>query len=166
MEASKQLHMLTIVTLQEKQFCYMYNGRCSGTSAGVRGRPARQPPGVPTCYRHIIITWIIENTDTLRSSTHKRTCLKIVYLGHTLSKIFASPVKGWKCLKSSNVKYATLLVCPRHPCLGLTLSRTHAILTYLWKLPQFYQEFNPGHLACTTCHWDVTVHNSNSNSNY
>jgi len=100
MEASKQLHMLTIVTLQEKNFCYMQNGRWSGTNPGVRGTPARQLPGVPTCYKHYNITWIIENTGTLRSSTHKRTCLKIIYLGHMLSKIFASTVQGWKCLKS------------------------------------------------------------------
>jgi hypothetical protein len=109
--------------------------------AGLRGGPAEQLPGAPTCNGRYV-TGIIGSMGLVNLGYHtrKKCSDKYPQFGHVPSKIFASPTVGRKSLNNTDFKGSRIIKLPgTHICLGPALHTTHCFLitTNTTPLPRF-----------------------------
>lgn len=88
--------------------------------AGLRGGPAEQLPGAPTCNGRYV-TGIIGSMGLVNLGYHTRKNCSDNYpqFGHAPSKMFASPTAGIKNLNNTGFKGRRIIKLPgMHICLG------------------------------------------------
>jgi hypothetical protein len=98
--------------------------------AGLRGGPAEQLPGAPTCNGRYV-TGIIGSMGLVNLGYHTRKKCSDNYpqFGHALSKIFVSPTVGRKGFNNTDFKGDRIIKLPgTQICLGPALYTAHCFL--------------------------------------